>query len=147
MAAMGGGSATTAIDTAASATLTIISRRRPRKPTSRPRKKRDVIEATARRVSRSPDRAGGEATVGAQRGQIDERDVDGGQHDAAHQQGAEQAGHPNQRPHPPLAAPAAARSTLGMRSTAVQRTRSTPRTVAARKIGCVSGVRRARRAG
>ena len=45
------------------------------------------------------DGAGGEAAVGAERGQVDERDVDRGEHDAAHQEGAEEAGQPQQRAH------------------------------------------------
>jgi hypothetical protein len=50
----GSGSATTAMDTADRATLTIISRRRPVRRTSRPRNSRELIDATARSVSSTP---------------------------------------------------------------------------------------------
>ena len=54
MPAGGMGIATAAMAAADRATLMIMSRRRPIHATSLPRKNRDVIDATARRVSRTP---------------------------------------------------------------------------------------------
>ena len=99
MATGGRGTATAAMDTADSATLTIISRRRPTQADQAAEEEPRGHRGHGAQGQQQPDDAGGQAPVGAEGGQVDEGDVDGGQHDAADQQRAHQARQAQQRAH------------------------------------------------